>query len=112
MRPAWKSPSQTMIERTRRYLAFDPADYWKFVSVPVLAVYGDVDTQVPVHESERFLPAEKNHNRTLRIYNKANHIFLEAETGCDDEMPTLSRIVPGYFQTLITWALRQVRSTP
>jgi pimeloyl-ACP methyl ester carboxylesterase len=116
VQPEWKAPSQRMKDRTRRYLDFDPSDSWKLVSAPVLALYGEADTQVPAQESrmmfERLLPAPKAHNLTIHIYPKANHIFLESETGCDDEAPTLSRIVPGYYQTLITWAVRQVRTTP
>jgi pimeloyl-ACP methyl ester carboxylesterase len=112
----WKTPSKTMIDRTRRYLDFNPADYWKSVKVPVLAMYGEIDTQVQAHESrtmlQQVLPTTKDHQRTIYTYPKANHIFLEAETGCDDEMPTLSRIVPGYYPTLVNWVLRQVRSTP
>ncbi len=105
-----------MIDRTRRYLDFNPADYWKLVKAPVLAMYGETDTQVQAHESrtmlQQSLPAAKDHHRTIYIYPNANHIFLEAEIGCDEEIPKLSRIVPGYFQTLINWAVRQVRITP
>jgi pimeloyl-ACP methyl ester carboxylesterase len=112
----WKTPSQAMIDRTRRYLDFNPADYWKLVKAPVLAMYGETDTQVQAHESrtmlQQSLPAAKDHHRTIYIYPNANHIFLEAEIGCDEEIPKLSRIVPGYFQTLINWAVRQVRITP
>jgi hypothetical protein len=57
---------------------------------------------------EQLLPAQKDHGRTIQIYPKANHIFVESQTGCDDEVPTLSRIVPGYFHTLVTWAVRRV----
>lgn len=116
VRPEWKAPSETRIDLTRRYLDFDPAAYWKLVRAPVLALYGEADTQVSATESrtalERLLPAAKDDNRTIHIYPKANHIFLEAETGCDDEVPMLSRIVPGYYQTLITWAARQIKPKP
>jgi pimeloyl-ACP methyl ester carboxylesterase len=112
----WKTPSQAMIALTRRYLDFNPVDYWKLVKTPVLAMYGEADTQVQADESrtilQQALPDVKNHHRTVYIYPKAKHIFLEAETGCDEEMPTLSRIVPGYYQTLMNWAVRQIRATP
>jgi dipeptidyl aminopeptidase/acylaminoacyl peptidase len=105
-----------MIDQSRRYLDFDPADYWKLVKVPVLAMYGEADTQVPAQESrmifQQLLPAANTQNVTIHLYPKANHIFMEAETGCDDEVPTLSRIVPGYYQTMVTWAVRQIRATP
>ena len=81
----WKTPSQAMIDRTGRYLDFNPAGYWKLVKAPVLAMYGETDTQVQAHESrmmlQQALPAAKDHQRTIYIYPTANHIFLEAETG-------------------------------
>jgi hypothetical protein len=33
----WKTRSKAVIERTRRYLDFDPAEYWKLVRAPVVA---------------------------------------------------------------------------
>jgi dienelactone hydrolase len=73
-----------MIDRTRRYLDFNPADYWKLVKALVLAMYGETDTQVQAHESrpmlQRALPTAKDHHRTIYMYPKANHIFLEARS--------------------------------
>jgi len=111
--PGWKSPFAAMIETNRRYLDFDPAKYWRQVKVPVLVVYGELDTQVDVKESQRIISRAhtkaQNRDHTVVVFPKANHILLEADRGCPDEYPRLSRIVPGYFNTLITWVLRRVR---
>ncbi len=116
VRSEWKAPSRRMIEHARRYLEFDPAEYWNLVRAPVLAMYGERDAQVPLFEAQtmfqRVFPPANGRSRTIHVYSKANHNLLEAETGCDAEVPTLSRIVPGYYQTLITWAIQQVHGTP
>jgi hypothetical protein len=109
----WKKPSAGMIENNRRYLDFDPAKFWIHVTAPVLALYGEVDTQIDTAESQKrlqnLLREARHRDHTVRTFAKANHTFLEAESGCSDEYPKLSRIVPGYFHTLITWALKRSR---
>jgi dipeptidyl aminopeptidase/acylaminoacyl peptidase len=102
-----------MIEENRRYLDFNPAIFWIQVRAPVLAMYGEVDTQVATEESQKRLQnalrKAQHRDHSIHVFPKSNHIFVEADGGCSDEYPKLSRIVPGYFQTLITWPLRHVR---
>ena len=112
--PEWKEHSAVMLERDRRYLDFDPTKFWRRVKTPVLAVFGEVDTQVSTgEESQRILrnalEEAQNRDYAIRFFPKANHIFLEVSSGCPDEFPQLSRFVPGYFDTLVTWAFRQIR---
>lgn len=109
----WKKPSADMIEANRRYLDFEPASFWIHVRAPVLAIYGEVDTQIATAESQKSLQSAlrkaQHHDHIIQVFPKTNHIFLEADSGCSDEYSKLSRIVPGYFHTLITWTLRHVR---
>jgi pimeloyl-ACP methyl ester carboxylesterase len=112
----WSSPTGPMIELHRRYLQYSPISAWRKVAVPVLALYGERDTQVAAAESmrliEKSLMEAGNANYTLKLFPKANHMFLDAETGCASEIPRLRRIVPGYFDTIRDWSLRYVRQTP
>jgi hypothetical protein len=48
-----------------------------------------------------------NPSVTHAVLPKANHLFLEAQTGARDEYPGLSRFVPGYFDAMARWLRAQ-----
>ncbi len=112
----WMTPSTAHAEHAARYLDFDPAEYWKLVKAPILALYAEVDSQVEADTNRlkliQILSNAGRQNYFIYTFPKANHVFLEAETGCADEIPNLSRIVPGYYHTLITWTLKLVHVEP
>lgn len=56
--------------------------------------------------------AEAGHKaHTIRVLPKANHLFLQAETGVQTEYPRLRAFIPGYFDELGPW-LRAFLATP
>jgi hypothetical protein len=97
----------------RMLMPFDPSDYWRRVSCPVLLFFGELDVNVPPDESwppiERQLSAGGNRRVTMHLLPRANHLFLEARTGASGEYPGLSRFVPGYFDRLAGWLTEQAR---
>jgi hypothetical protein len=109
----WKQPSAEMIEENRRYLDFNPTTFWIQVRAPVLAMYGEVDTQVATEESQKRLQnalrKAQHRDHSIHVFPKSNHIFPRPTAAARRTTRKLSRMVPGYFQTLITWTLRHVR---
>lgn len=91
----------------RMLMSFDPTPSWKRVTSPVLLFFGELDAHVPPATSwppiERALSEGGNRNVTQVVLPKANHLFLEAQTGARDEYPGLSRFVPGYFDRMARW---------
>lgn len=92
-RPFYKS-------KLGRYL--DPLPYWSAVQVPVLAIYGGLDTTVPPESNAPLLSRALQHNprAVTVVLPNANHQLLRATTGGDDELINLNRYVAGYFDLM------------
>ena len=82
------------------------------LTVPVLALYGELDTIVsPAVHLQRLRDALTRHgNRdvTVKVLPGANHHFLTASTGGPAEAGQLSQFVPGYFETRVAWVREHV----
>lgn len=88
-------------------LFYDPAEDLSKLSIPVLVLFGGKDTQVPEEINEP--PARVALNKAgaefeIRIIEKANHLFQEAETGEVAEYSTLEKeFIEGFLSTLSEW---------
>lgn len=92
----------------KAYLSYHPADDLQKLQIPVLALYGELDSQVLPEMNSKYLiqALEKagNEKYKLKIFPKANHLFQEAQTGMADEYPKLKKeFVPGFLDTLSEW---------
>jgi uncharacterized protein len=90
----------------RFMLDFDPATPLARVSCPVLAIFGDKDTQVP--PSLNRAPVERalagNARATVKLYPDANHLFQKAQTGLVTEYAGLDKaFVPGLLDDVTQW---------
>jgi uncharacterized protein len=94
-------------------LSYDPIPALTSLRVPMLVLYGDLDTIVPprVHRQrmEEAVRAAGGANVTIREFARANHGFFEAITGGRAEQPQLSAFVDGYFDARTDWVLARVR---
>lgn len=115
----WLTPPSSEIDRQKRdqwFLAldidFDPMPLWEQYEGPVLGLFGELDTSTPVQQVvpifAKALAARKNTDFAIKIFPKAHHIILEAETGSDSELDRLKRYVPGYFDTMTDWLRTKV----
>ncbi len=92
----------------RHFLDHDPASALRRVDVPVLALFGELDLQVPP-EVNREPMAEAladagNEDVTIRVLPNANHLFIPAETGSPAEYGRLEkRFVPGFLELIGEW---------
>jgi hypothetical protein len=48
-------------------------------------------------------------NVTIRLFERANHPLMDAETGGNTEIPSLKGTVPGLFDTLGAWVMTQLK---
>jgi uncharacterized protein len=71
----------------KSFVKLDPRPYWQKVTVPVLAMIGDKDLQVPADENLAAIKAALGHNRDASTEKLAglNHLFQPAKTGLVDE---------------------------
>ena len=97
----------------RMLMDFDPQASWRRVRCPVLFFFGELDANVPPAASwppiERALHAAGNTRVQHVVLARANHLFLEAETGARDEYAGLTRFVPGYFDRMARWLEDETR---
>ncbi len=73
----------------------DPAEIFKNIKCPVLALNGEMDLQVPPKENlsaiESGIKANRNENVTIMELPGLNHLFQESETGMPTEYGTLEQ---------------------
>ncbi len=92
----------------RYFLTYDPATSLKQLKIPVLAIYGELDVQVP---SKQNLPIitkllEESGNRHYKIIElpKLNHFFQTCESGSILEYGKMEEtLAPVVLDTLTSW---------
>lgn len=87
--------SATLADRLRpiatpwyRYLlTYDPVPALRSLRIPVLAIFGEKDLQVPPGQSASIMRQALNQNRraTVHVFPGLNHLFQHAETGAISE---------------------------
>jgi pimeloyl-ACP methyl ester carboxylesterase len=98
-------PSPELADGARRLLLFEPVPVWERVRVPVLAVWGADDINVPAVRSCEILDAAltrgRNANRVLTVLPNADHNFtLGRPDGAAWDFP---RRPPEYVRTVTSW---------
>jgi uncharacterized protein len=94
----------------RHFLTFDPAPALRNVRVPVLALLGGRDAQVPAHQNEPALRAALAGNRgaTVEVLPGLNHLFQTARTGAPDEYGTIEETIsPSALARMMDWLVDQ-----
>ena len=94
--------------RYQYLLGHDFGADWEKVTVPVLALFGELDVQcdVGLNKSalEKVFTKTGNHNITIIEIPGANHLFIKAQTGSMSEYPTLSKeFAPGFLEIISDW---------
>ena len=94
----------------RYFLTYDPAPTLEKTTIPVLALFGGLDMQVPADTNapvmEAALAQAGNSDVTVNIYPQANHLFQSAITGSSTEYASLpAEFVPDFLDDITTWIL-------
>ena len=96
--------------------AYDPLPVLKQLEVPMLVLYGELDSVVPpkVHRArmEQAMREAGRHDVTIREFARANHGFFEAITGGRQEQPNLGSFVAGYFEARTDWVRARSLQAP
>jgi pimeloyl-ACP methyl ester carboxylesterase len=94
------------------FMTYDPAIALAGVKAPVLAMFGQLDTQVPpsLNEPPVRQALSGNSLATIKVYPQANHLFQRATTGQVTEYGILEKaFVPSLLPDVSTWILSIAR---
>jgi fermentation-respiration switch protein FrsA (DUF1100 family) len=93
----------------RAFVALDPRTFLTQVKVPVLAINGELDRQVPASAN---LPEMKtalahDHDVTVRELPGLNHLFQTAKTGSPTEYASIEEtMAPSMLALVSDWIAR------
>ena len=98
----------------RHLVQHDPAPVLKKVRVPVLALFGGKDLQVPPAQNapqvEKALRAGRNDDFAVEVLPGLNHLFQHAETGLMDEYARIEEtIAPQVLERIASWIRERTR---
>jgi pimeloyl-ACP methyl ester carboxylesterase len=104
--------SQLLTPWHRAAMSLDPREYLARVRVPVLALLGDRDMQVPpdatVPELKKSLAGDRD--VTIRRLPGLNHLFQTAQTGSPDEYATIEETMSPTVLSLVSgWVVDHTR---
>jgi len=96
------------------FIDFDPAKQLEKVKCPVLALFGELDMQVPLdlnkEPMEKVFKKSGNKDYAIHVFPKANHLFQEAETGNPAEYAALKKeFVAGFMEMILDWVTKRVK---
>lgn len=99
----------------RYFLSLNPAPALRSLEIPVLALLGGKDTQVPADQN---LPALRgslgsNPRASVEVLPDLNHLLQTARTGAPDEYGQIEEtIAPAALERIVDWVVSQVASPP
>jgi len=96
------------------FLVYDPLPALRDLSIPVLALNGEKDTQVP--PTENLVPVEEalreggNPDVTAEVLPGLNHLFQTAETGVPSEYAGIEETFsPAALEKIADWILKRTK---
>jgi hypothetical protein len=96
----------------RAFLAYDPAPALERLRIPVLALIGSKDVQVPPDQNLPALRAALAHDprATVQELPDLNHLFQPATTGAPSEYAQIeTTLAPAALDTITAWVLQTTR---
>ena len=110
MELVYKPSSLDELQRVwRNDFSFDPRPFAGRVRQPVLALFGGLDKSTPIESAANLANAVPDREKlTIEVFPTANHAFLEARTGGNTEIPSLSHFAPGMFASMHRWLRARV----
>ena len=108
-------PDEATAKGLRDPLTYDPLPVLQTVTVPVLALNGELDEAVPTKKSVPILEAAfrkaGNKDFTVMVLPKAGHNFLETDRPYGaEEFVRKTRYVSGYWDTLAAWLSKHLKA--
>lgn len=96
----------------KAFLTLDPRDSLQAVSAPLLAVFGELDAQVPVEENERALrqalEGGPRRDVSIRRLPGLNHLLQRCQTGAPSEYSIVEEtMAPAALSLIVDWVADQ-----
>ena len=108
--PAWhalvyKPSSLAELQRVwRDDFSFDPRPFAARVRQPVLALFGALDHSTPIESAAHLAHALRPSGKlTVGFFPTGNHALLDAKTGSNSEIPSLTHFAPGLLDEMSRW---------
>ena len=95
----------------RYFLSYDPAPTLSQLNIPILAIYGSLDVQVPASEDMAAANAalRGNSKATLVMLPGKNHLLQDAKTGAPNEYDAIEETMsPQALNLIADWVARCV----
>lgn len=95
----------------RYFISFNPDTYLSKIKIPVLAINGSLDFQVPAKENlaaiKNSLTKAKNKNFETYEFEGMNHLFQESKTGAFSEYGEIEQTIsPKVLDKMSNWILK------
>ncbi len=95
----------------RYFLAYNPRQILVKITIPVLALNGENDSQVSAKENlpliANALKTGGNKDYTIKSFPNLNHLFQTSQTGLTDEYGKIEEtIAPAVLETISGWILK------
>jgi uncharacterized protein len=94
----------------RRFYFYDPAPTLRALRVPLLAIFGELDTpkgvELSVKAMTTTLSTGGNRDFTARVFPNGRHNLMDMTGAAPNEFARLQRFVPGLFETMAGWLER------
>jgi pimeloyl-ACP methyl ester carboxylesterase len=108
----WESGAEVFLDQLawfKEWLSLDPADIYRRIAAPVLALYGALDQQVPAEPSaaliRRALSAAPGRRTEVIVLPGINHQMQEGRTGSPGEYGQISETIAAkVLERIILWA--------
>ncbi|WP_263789297.1 alpha/beta hydrolase family protein [Salinibacter sp.] len=99
----------------RFFVRYDPTPALRQVDVPVLALYGSKDLQVPPEQNaspmREALQQSPSDDVTVRVLEGGNHLFQPAETGLPNEYAQIeTTMAPRALKGVSSWIQERTRT--
>ena len=111
-RAAAEQQGQPVDEALRAFVTYDPAPALAALRVPVLALYGGKDLQVPAARNEPVLRERLagDPDATVRTLDGLNHLMQPAGTGLPQEYATIpTTLDPQVLELVTSWIAARTR---
>jgi len=88
------------------FIKYDPSSTLKKLNIPVLALFGKNDLQVPAVENSKALEDLNNKNIEVIQLENLNHLFQESKTGMPNEYAEIEQTIsPKVLNIISDWII-------
>jgi pimeloyl-ACP methyl ester carboxylesterase len=112
---SYTSPPDNLPRLRQTYAAimtYDPVPALATLRIPILALWGEKDTYLPVRESvanfRSAMRAAGNTDHVVEIYSNCSHSLLQTGTGSPSTGGTETSFCPGVWQLEADWLMKHV----